>query len=120
MEIEIPKILQNISVVSLDKGRVQTTLSMFMLNEEVFETLCLGYIRGEVTTVEARIGSTIKHPKDKYDRALGIKTATDNLKKQKLSIESISSRDGRSVINLKDYSLERLQSGKVIIKLRHY
>jgi hypothetical protein len=64
---------------------------------------------GEVSTIEMRIGTTIKHPEDKYDRTIALHEATKKLKKAKFAIREVRSlrtQEGsvRTVLSLHDSS----------------
>lgn len=99
-DLKIPKLIEFIKTETLDKGRVRTTLFFFMLDEETFNDIAARYIRGEISVLESRIGSTIKHPKDKYDKKLAKAEAAKNLKKEKLKIAGITSYAGKTTIGV--------------------
>lgn len=99
--LKIPKIMEYVKTETLDKGRVQTTLYFFMLDSEVLNNIISGYHRGEVSAIEARIGATIKHPKDKYDKKIAKAEAAKKLKKEKLEIVSVMIIQDKSIITLK-------------------
>lgn len=107
-DLKIPKLVEFIKTQTLDKGRVKTTLFFFMLDEETFNDLAARYIRGEISVLESRIGSTIKHPKDKYDKQAAKAAASKNLKKEKLKISAMGSSGGKTSMSVynDDWSLE--------------
>ena len=67
-DIKIPSLIEYYKTKSLTGGRVETSLHLFMMDADVFENICMNFIRGQNNIVECRVGATIKHPKDKYDK----------------------------------------------------
>lgn len=114
--VSVPNVTEFVKTVTLPKGRVSTTVVWFMLNPEIFDTLCLGFIRGEVSTVEARIGSSLKHPQDKYDKKLALETARKRIGKSKLKIKNVFANNVSVRIQLEQYTLEKFHNGKIIVK----
>lgn len=115
-DIKLPKVLEFFKTKSLTKGRIETTLHLFMLDAEVFDSICLSYIRQECSIVECRIGSTIKNPKDKYDKVVAKQEAYKKLKKQRLDITSLSVRKGVSYLYLNaDVYIRRSSSGNITV-----
>lgn len=117
--LKIPKIMEYIKTETLDKGRVQTTLYFFMIDSEVMNNIISGYHRGEIGVVESRIGVTIKHPKDKYDKKIAKAEAAKKLKKEKLEITHVAITKDKSTISLKSgiFLTHFKDSGKIIIKV---
>ena len=107
-DIKLPGVIEFYQKKDLGKGRHQTTANLFMMDAEVFETICMGYIRGEISTVESRVGTTIKHPKDKYDKKLAKQAAFKNLKKQRINILDLTVKNSECSL--------MLESGLVIVK----
>lgn len=88
---------------------IRTDLIFLFMDAEIFQRIVSSYIMGEVSTIEMRIGTTIKHPEDKYDRAIALQEAAKKLKKAKFSIHEIRSlrtQEGsvRTVLSLHDSS----------------
>lgn len=73
------------------KRRVRTRVFLFLMDPEVFTTLCSAFIRGEITSLEYRLGATMKHPKDKYDKKIAKAEAAKNFKKMRADIKNITS-----------------------------
>jgi hypothetical protein len=116
--VSIPNVTEYVETRTLPKGRVSTTVSWFMLNDIVFDAICSGFIKGEVSIVECRIGTSIKHPSDTYNKKVALDTARARIGKNKLEIISITATKHSTQILLKDYTLEKFQNGKVIVKGR--
>lgn len=117
--LKIPKIMEYVKTKTLDKGRVQTTLYFFMIDGEVMNNIISGYHRGEISVVESRIGVTVKHPKDKYDKKIAKAEAAKKLKKEKLEIAHVLITKEKSEILLKSgICLTHFKdSGKIIIEV---
>ena len=114
--VSIPNITEFVKTETLPKNRIKTTVSWFMLDPEVFDTICLRHIRGEGSIVEARIGTAMKHPTDKYVKATALEIARKSLGKSKLKIAQIVSNNRSTKIYLEDYILEKFTNGKIIVK----
>jgi hypothetical protein len=69
------------------------------MDSEVFTSLCTAYIRGEISALEIRLGQTIKHPADKYDKAVAKSEAAKKFKKIRASISRISALSSETVIH---------------------
>lgn len=109
--------IQYVKVATLKKGRVSTTVNLFMLDADIFDAICLAYIKGETNIVETRVGVAIKHPKDVYNKAVAKEEALKRLTKQKLLIEDICSSDILTNICTSDFSIIKYKdSGKIIIQ----
>jgi hypothetical protein len=89
-DIKLPRVVEYYKTETLEKGRVATSLHLFMIDAEVFDSICLAFIRGENSVVECRYGITYKHPKDKYDKTLAKQEVYKKIKKQRLDIHSIA------------------------------
>lgn len=74
---------------TLDKGRVSTTINLFMIDGEVFERIAMAFIRGELSSIETREGVAIKCPEDKYNKKIAKDLAMSRLTKKRIDIESI-------------------------------
>jgi hypothetical protein len=115
-DIKLPKVLEFFQTKTLTKGRIQTTLNLFMMDAEVFDSICLAYIRGEASVVECRVGTTIKAPKDKYDKVIAKQEAYKKIKKQRLSIDKVISTIEHSTIWLENKMyIKRSASGMITI-----
>ena len=90
-DIKLPKVIEYYKTETLEKGRVATSLHLFMIDADVFESICLAFIRGENSIVECRYGITYKHPKDKYDKTIAKQEVYKKIKKQKLEIYRVVS-----------------------------
>jgi hypothetical protein len=115
-DIKLPRVLEFFKTKSLPKGKVETSLHLFMLDAEVFDSICLSFIRGEASVVECRIGSTVKHPKDKYDKVIAKQEVYKKLKKYRLEITSVVSNDSGTTMLLRGkVFLKRSVSGMITI-----
>lgn len=114
--VSIPKVIEYVKTETLDKGRVKTTVVWFLVNPEVMDTICMAFIRGEMSMIEARMGITIKHPGDKYSKTVALEQARKKLGKNKLSIRHLSATPQSVRLVLDDYTLEKFANGKIIIK----
>jgi hypothetical protein len=83
---------------TLKKGRVRTSVMLFLMDPEVFTSLCTAYILGEISALEIRLGQTIKHPADKYDKAVAKAEAAKKFKKIRAPISRIISNPTKTVI----------------------
>jgi hypothetical protein len=91
MDIQLPKIIEYIKTETIAKGRVRTRVFMFMIDDKVFDSMAASIITGELSVIESRIGATIKHPKDKYDKQVAKAEAAKRLKKHKLKVLKLTS-----------------------------
>lgn len=120
-DVKLPKILEFVKRVTLAKGRVRTTYRLFMINDEVFDTLCLSYLRGETSVVECREGVTIKSPKDKFDKTIARQEAMKKLVKQRYKILSLSaSSPGKVSLVLETQTGDVIQLVKEDANIRIY
>jgi hypothetical protein len=108
MDLEIPKVLEFMQRKTLSKGRVETTLIMFLLDVDMFNEIATRYVRGEVSMLEARIGTTIKHPQDKFDKKVAKAEAAKKLRKIKFKIEDLKVVGNKAELSvfLEDGSLD--------------
>jgi len=88
--VEMPKLLEFIQTKTLPKGRVSTTVMLFMMDEASLDDLMSRYIKGEIKVIEGRVGVSIKHPKDKYDKKIAKAEAAKRLNKVKWKIGSLN------------------------------
>ena len=116
MDIKLPKIIEYTKTKTLDKGRVETTLRLFMLDAEVVDSIVKGFAAGEISMVEMRVGTTIKHPKDKYDKTVAKAEAAKKLKKVSERITRINI-DNKSVTIVAETVMIRkyTDNGKIVI-----
>ena len=106
-----------IRTTTLKKGRVSTTVNLFMLDTEIFDSLVLAYVRGEVDIIETRVATVFKHPQDKYDKSVAKAEAYKRLVKDRLKIISIRSSLQGTTILTSEFKLVRFrESGRIIIK----
>lgn len=91
MDISLPPIVEYIKTETLKGGRVRTRLFWFMMDDRVFDSMAAAIITGELSHIECRIGATIKHPKDKYDKTVAKQEAAKKLRKHKLKVVSLHS-----------------------------
>ena len=113
-DIEMPGILEFIKTETMSKGRVKTTLMLFLLDIATFHDICARYLRGEITTLEVRVGTVIKHPKDKYDKKIAKAEAAKRLKKHKYVISSLYTQGGKTTLTVHEdgHSVEVVCDGK--------
>lgn len=110
-------VLEFIKTETLDKGRVSTTVNLFMIDLPVFDAILLAYVRGEAAIVETREGVAIKHPKDKYDKAVAKKEAISRLSKKRLKILNSYTISGKSYLVLEDgFKIVRYPERVIIVK----
>jgi hypothetical protein len=114
-DIKIPSLIEYYKTKSLIGGRVETSLHLFMIDSEVFENICMNFLRGQSNIVECRVGSTIKHPKDKYDKTIAKQEVYKKLKKQKFEILSIQATEKRSCISLKNGMFIIMKDSRIIV-----
>lgn len=115
-DIKLPKILEYYKTKTLDKGRVETSLHLFMIDAEVFDNIVLAFIRGESKVVECRHGVAVKHPKDKYDKTIAKQEAYKKLKKQRVSIRRIAAFETGTHIHLDNLLTISKYGDKVIVE----
>ncbi len=110
-------ILEFIRTETLDKGRVSTTVNLFMIDLSIFDAILLSFIRGETKVVETREGNTIKHPKDKYDKSIAKKEAMGKLVKKRLEIKESYTVTGKTYLVLEDgWKIIRYPERIIIVK----
>lgn len=115
-DVVMPSVIEFYKTKSLTGGRIETSLHLFMLDLDVFENICLAFLRGETDIVECRYGTTIKHPKDKYDKVIAKQEAYKKLKKQKLIILNINISKDRTVLTLVNGLIIVRSNNKIIVK----
>lgn len=115
-DIKLPKIIEYYKTKTLDKGRVETSLHLFMIDAEVFDNIVLAFIRGENKFVECRHGVAVKHPKDKYDKTIAKQEAYKKLKKQRIEIGVIVADESGVYIDLKNHLTIAKYGDKVIVE----
>lgn len=108
-DLQMPKVLEFIQRRTLNKGRIETTLYMFLLDLTNFHDVAARFMRGEIKVLEARIGTTIKHPADKFDKKVAKAEAAKKLKKVKLTIYSIASDGVKTSIYVQHENESKLQ-----------
>lgn len=110
-------VLEFVRTETLDKGRVSTTVNLFMIDLEIFDAILLAYVRGEASIVETREGVTIKHPKDKYDKSVAKQQALSKLSKVRLKIVNSYTISGKSYLVLEDgWKIIRYPERVIIVK----
>lgn len=123
MDITLPNsIVEFVKTETLDKGRVRTSVFLFLLDADLFDSMAAAIIRGELSVIECRIGTTIKHPKDKYDKKIAKEQAAKNLKKSRLTvINMVTNPRYGTVINLsyqfKLITVKKTKHNKILVKM---
>ncbi len=115
MDIVIPKIVEYVKTEQLSKNRVRLTLTMFLMNDEMFDQIVAAYSRGEISTVEVRVGVATKHPIDKWNKKVGMDLARTRTVKKNLKIKSIDlfvKGEGRMFLE-GGYTVRKLSNGKI-------
>jgi hypothetical protein len=106
--MELPKII-TLEHTDQEGDNYVSTVSLFMIDEDVFDRITLGFMRGELNTVEARIGKA-----SSTDKQESLKLATQSLKKEKLLISKINIESTDSEIYTDMYIIRRSLAAKLI------
>lgn len=91
----MPKIIEFMKTETISKGRVKTTLQLFLLDVATFQDICASFMRNELNALEVRVAVVVKHPKDKYDKKFAKAEAAKRLKKERHLIDSVHCHNGR-------------------------
>lgn len=103
-----------VDVTSKPKGRIETKVTQFPLNDVIFDGLVNKVLRGEGVSMDVRVGISVKHPDDKYDRSIGKAQAMSKFKKVKLDVLSIRMHKNKACIYFKGFNLvKNIDTGKV-------
>jgi hypothetical protein len=62
-----------------------------MIDPDIFDMLASRYVSGVISTIECRVGETVKHPKDKFDKVIAKQEAVKKLQKTKYPIKRLVS-----------------------------
>jgi hypothetical protein len=114
-DIKIPKLTEFCRTQTLKGGKVETAIYLFMLDADIFINICCSFIRGEISMLECRKGTALKHPKDKYDKVVGMSEARKRLKKEKMKIKYIQTNHGKSIITLENDMYVMLNNDKITV-----
>ncbi len=115
-DVQMPGILEFMQTETMSKGRVRTTLMLFLLDIATFHDICARYLRSEITTLEVRVGTSIKHPKDKHDKKVAKAEAAKKFKKEKFKISGLFSNGSKTSLQAtgQDFSVEVVCDNKGI------
>ena len=114
--VSIPNITEFVKTETLPKGRVLTTVSWFLLDPDIITSIVTGYTRGEVTSVEVRVGTAVKCPTDVYNKPEALKVARGRLKKTREVIKMVFITGDSTKIYTENYVVEKFTNGKIIVR----
>ena len=114
-KLELPKIIEYVKRTSDKKRRITTTVSMFLLDADVFDMVVAAFVRKELSVLEVRVGVSRKHPDDKDNKQEGIRVARTKTKKVLLPISEIVLTPTKSTLIAGSYKVVKSGNGKIRI-----